>query len=141
MDVSFNPDKHIRNIYRSPEVKLVNSRDEILPGIIGRVGAVEIMDIGVEVGVDRISMESGSRFELHTHPGAHILYVLSSSGYIHIDGVDYQISLGDTVYVPANYAHGIKTNLHVLEPLEILAFGVPHMPLQSTERMTLVEER
>ncbi|MFF3956639.1 cupin domain-containing protein [Streptomyces sp. NPDC001890] len=139
MDTRFNPDRHIRNIYSSPEVKLLNSRGEVLPGILGAVGAGEMIENDVAVGADRIIMEPGSRFELHTHPGAHILYVLSSRGHIHIDGVDYEMGQGDTVFVPANYAHGVKTMLHVPKPLEILAFGVPHMPLESAERMTLVE--
>ena len=140
MDTRFNPDKHIKNVYDSPEVKLLNSRGEIIPGIMGTVGAGELIEKGVAIGADRIVMESGSLFELHTHPGAHILFVLGSRGYIHIDGVDYEMGQGDTVFVPANYAHGVKTNLHVPEPLEILAFGVPHMPLESADRMMLVEE-
>jgi hypothetical protein len=40
--------------------------------------------------------------------------------------------------VPANFAHGVKTNPDVDDVLEILAFGVPHMPLDSTNRMRLV---
>ncbi|MEU3397350.1 quercetin dioxygenase-like cupin family protein [Streptomyces filamentosus] len=141
MDTVFDPNKHVRNIYTSPEVKLLDSRHQVIPGILGTVGAGGLIEGGVPIGADRIVMESGSRFDLHTHPGAHILFVLSSRGYIHIDGVDYEMGAGDTVFVPADYAHGVKTNLHVPEPLEILAFGVPHMPLESAERMTLVEER
>ncbi|MEV8093605.1 cupin domain-containing protein [Kitasatospora sp. NPDC085879] len=140
MDISFDPQRHIRNIFDSPEVKLVDSNGQVLPGILGTVGAGELIEGGTAIGADRLIMECGARFELHTHPGAHILYVLGSRGYIHIDGVDYEMGQGDTVFVPANYAHGVKTNLHVPEPLEILAFGVPHMPLESAERMTLVEE-
>jgi quercetin dioxygenase-like cupin family protein len=139
MDAIFDPDKHIRNVYREPEVKLVDSNHQVLPGILGVVGAIETIENGMEIGADRLIMESGSQFELHTHPGAHILYVIRSRGYIHVDGVDYEMGEGDTVFVPANYAHGVKTNLDVREPLEILAFGVPHMPLESAERMTLVD--
>jgi quercetin dioxygenase-like cupin family protein len=139
MDTIFNPDHHIRNVFRDPEVKLVDSRHQVIPGILGVVGAGAMIENGMSIGADRIIMESGSQFELHTHPGAHILYVVRSRGYIHIDGVDYEMGDGDTVFVPANYAHGVKTNLSVAEPLEILAFGVPHMPLESAERMTLVD--
>ncbi|MGW2280443.1 cupin domain-containing protein [Streptomyces sp. NPDC001770] len=140
MDIAFDAGKHIRNVLTSPEVKLVDSRHQILPGILGTVGAGELIADDTPIGVDRLIMESGSRFELHTHPGAHILYVLRSRGFIHIDGVDYEMGRGDTVFVPADYAHGVRTDPQVHESLEILAFGVPHMPLESAERMTLVEE-
>jgi mannose-6-phosphate isomerase-like protein (cupin superfamily) len=140
MDTVFNPDLHIRNVCREPEVKLVDSRHQIIPGILGVVGAGELIENGIPIGADRLVMEPGSQFELHTHPGAHILYVIRSRGFIHIDGVDYEMGEGDTVFVPANYAHGVKSNTAVADPLEIVAFGVPHMPLESAERMTLVEQ-
>lgn len=135
---TFDPDKHILNIFTEPEVKMLSSDGSVLMGILGVAGASEVIESGVEIGADRIIMQPGAAFELHTHPGAHILYVLESRGFIHIDGVDYEMTKGDTVYVPANYAHGVKTNRQVAEPFQLLAFGVPHMPVTSTERMTLV---
>jgi quercetin dioxygenase-like cupin family protein len=139
MSLLFDPNLHIRSVAGIPDTKLLSSDGAVLEGIMGSVGASEIIDSGVEIGVDRLYMEPGSAFELHTHPGAHILYVLKSRGCIHINGVDYELGQGDTVYVPADYAHGIKTNPLVEQPFELLAFGVPHMPLSSQDRMTLVE--
>ena len=140
MDLKFDPDAHIRNVFTVPEVKMLDSDGSVLSGIRGFSGAAEVIDLGVEIGADRILMEPGAEFELHTHPGAHILFVLSSRGYIHIDGVDYEMGRGDTVFVPALYPHGVKTNRNVSEPLELLAFGVPHMPVASPDRMTLVTD-
>ena|SRR5437899_9173886 len=139
MNPEFFPERHIRNVLTEPEVKLLSSDGSILQGIMGVAGATEIIDSGSEIGADRIIMQPGARFELHTHPGAHILYVLKSRGFIHVDGVDHVMAAGDTVFVPANFAHGVKTDASVAEPLEILAFGVPHMPVDSQERMTLVD--
>jgi quercetin dioxygenase-like cupin family protein len=139
MEQRFDPDKHILNVFSEPEVKLLSSDRSVLNGILGVAGAAEVIDSGQEIGVDRIMMQPGAEFELHTHPGAHLLYVLSSRGFIHIDGVDYEMVKGDTVHVPAKYAHGVKTNHKVSAPLELLSFGVPHMPISSPERMTLVE--
>jgi quercetin dioxygenase-like cupin family protein len=136
----FNLDKHVCNIAAEPDAKLISSDGSILLGIMGLAGAAEVIENGWEVGVDRLKMEPGSAFELHTHPGAHILYVLRSQGYIRIDGVDHELVEGDTVYVPAKHAHGIKTNPRVSQPFELLAFGVPHMPISSRERMTLIDE-
>lgn len=136
----FTPDEHIVNVFTGPEAKMFASDDSPLEGILGVAGASAVIETGQKIGADRIIMESGTRFELHTHPGAHILYVMASRGYIHIDGVDYEMAEGDTVYVPAKYPHGVKTNTSVSAPLEILAFGVPHMPVSSTKRMTLVDD-
>ncbi|MEH1016320.1 cupin domain-containing protein [Micromonospora sp. CPCC 206060] len=136
----FDPNRHISNVLTGREVRLLSSDKSILPGIVGVPGCAELIGGVTEIGVDRIIMESGARFELHTHPGAHILYVMRSRGFIHIDGVDYEIGAGDTVFVPADYAHGVKTNTAVTEPFELLAFGVPHMPLESPDRMTLVTD-
>jgi quercetin dioxygenase-like cupin family protein len=138
--VRFDPELHIQSVADGPHLELVDHQGNPLPGIVGVPGACETIHLGVEIGVDRLIMKSGSAFELHTHPGAHVLYVLASRGYIHIDGVDYEMKVGDTVYVPADYAHGVKTDSRVDEPLEILAFGVPHMPVESKDRMTLVEK-
>ncbi|WP_338597086.1 cupin domain-containing protein [Saccharopolyspora sp. SCSIO 74807] len=138
MDDQFSPGKHIKNLKTGPKVGLVDSNEVPLEGILGVAGAVETIDAAVNIGADRLIMQPGSEFELHTHPGAHILYVLSSRGFIHVDGVDYEMGDGDTVYVPANYAHGVKTDPTVSKPLEIVAFGVPHMPLESSDRMELV---
>lgn len=141
MSRQFEAKQHIRNVVTGPEAKLLSSDGSVLPGILGVAGATEVLESGMEIGVDRIIMASGSEFALHTHPGAHILYVLRSCGFIHVDGVDYELGPGETVYVPAQFPHGVKTNPQVAEPFEILAFGVPHMPLDSDRRMTLVAGR
>ena len=138
MPIEFDPETHIRSIARTPDAKLLAPDGSVLTGIMGVAGVAEVIDAGMEIGIDRLHMEQGAEFELHTHPGAHVLYVLKSCGYIHVDGVDYEIGEGDTVYVPANYAHGVRTNPAVSKPFELLSFGVPHMPISSTERMTIV---
>ena len=138
--VRFDADRHIRSVGRTPDAKLLAPDGSVLAGIMGVAGAAETIGSGMEIGVDRLRMESGSKFDLHIHPGAHILYVLKSRGFIHIDGVDYRIGEGDTVYVPADYPHGIKTDARVSAPFELLAFGAPHMPISSQQRMTLVPQ-
>ncbi|WP_424184733.1 cupin domain-containing protein [Actinokineospora sp. G85] len=134
----FDPAKHIQNVYSGAVVNVFEPDGTALPGISGVVGAVEKLESGKEIGADRIVMKPGAEFELHTHPGAHILFVLKSRGHIHIDGVDYEMREGDTVFVPADFAHGVRTIPDNDEALEFVAFGFPHMPLTSTERMTLV---
>lgn len=137
----FDPEKHIKAIGKTPDSKLLAPDGSILMGIMGVAGVAEVIDSGVEIGIDRLCMEQGSEFDLHTHPGAHILYVLKSRGFIHVDGIDYEIGEGDTIYVPAEYAHGVKTNPKVRVPFELLSFGVPHMPISSVDRMAFVGEQ
>jgi quercetin dioxygenase-like cupin family protein len=138
-DRRFDMSEHVQNVLTGPEVKLLTEDGSILPGITGVAGVADLIEAGLEIGADRLIMRPGSAFELHTHPGAHILYVLRNRGFIHVDGIDYQMVEGDTVYVPANFAHGVKTDPDVNGVLEILAFGVPHMPVDSRQRMTLVK--
>ncbi|WP_203833142.1 cupin domain-containing protein [Actinoplanes regularis] len=120
-------------------VKLLHSDGSVLVDIGGVAGAVGTIGADTEVGLDRIVMQPGAAFELHTHPGAHILYVLSSRGLIHIDGLDYPIARGDSIFVPADYPHGVKTDPGTDQPLEFVAFGVPHMPIGSPDRMMVME--
>ncbi|MCC3769584.1 cupin domain-containing protein [Streptomyces sp. UNOC14_S4] len=135
----FDPEKHIRHLGAEPVIGLLDPRGRVLPGISGTAGVAERIAAGAEIGIDRIMMKPGSAFALHTHPGAHILYVLRARGIIHVDGTDYAMAEGDTVYVPAHYAHGVRTLGDSRTPLEFLAFGVPHMPLDSSRRMSFVE--
>ncbi|MFJ4963928.1 cupin domain-containing protein [Streptomyces sp. NPDC088729] len=140
MTDEFDAQRHIRNVLEKRAVLLAGPDGVALSGIEGVEGAAEMIDRDVEIGVDRLVIRPGSAFELHTHPGAHLLYVLRARGVIHVDGIDYEIGPGDTIYVPARYAHGVRTHRAAREPFELLAFGVPHMPLTSPERMTLVPE-
>jgi len=134
----FDPRKHIRNVSGGPELNLLGPDGTVLPGIAGVIGAsARLRD--AEIGVDRIIMKPGSEFEMHTHPGAHILYVLKAHGYICIDNINYELAEGDTVYVPADFAHAVRTNPLVNESFDLLSFGVPHVPLESAKRMAFVQ--
>ena len=132
----FDVKRHIV-IETCPTQPLADGDGGILEGVFGFAGVASILENGDEIGVDLIHMAAGTAFELHTHPGAHILVVREGRGSITIDGVDYKMRPGDTVYVPAQYPHGVRAGLTT--NVSFLAFGVPHMPLSSPERMTLVK--
>lgn len=82
-------------------------------------------------------MRPGTRFDLHEHPGGHILYVLSGEGGIIIDCTSYPLRVGDSVFIPAEYSHGVVA-AESGAPLCFLAFGVPHRTLDSDDRMRLL---
>jgi len=112
-----------------------------LEGIEGSEGAAGILGDewgNSEMGLDYIVMKPGTQFPLHTHPGSHILYILDGPGVVHIEGVDYQVVTGDSIFVPAVFPHGVKTNPEHLRDFRFLAVGYPHHKVDSTTRMTVI---
>ena len=107
----------------------------LLPGVTG-VSGVSGVPAGDEkpLGIDRIIMEAGTEFPQHTHPGAHIIYVLEGKGSITIGGEIYWTSPGDCYFVPADIPHSVGA----LERHIILAIGYPHKAIEDPERMEVV---
>lgn len=137
MQAAFDPQQHIVNLRDCPQEEVSDGAGGVLQGVFGLSGAVAFLDNGDAIGLDSITMAAGSAFELHTHPGAHILVVQEGKGSITIDGVDYVVVDGDSIYVPAKYPHGVSAAID--RGISFLAFGVPHMPVSAPDRMTLVE--
>ncbi len=137
MTQQFNPLLHIVNL----EGKLADGVNDGTGGVFsdirGRSGVRAAMPNGVAIGVDLIEMAAGTAFEPHTHSGAHVLVVREGRGSIAIDGIDYPLREGDSVYVPADYAHGVSAGSD--SGMLFIAFGVPHLPISSPDRMTLVK--
>ena len=129
-------EKHLRNILKGAWTPMYDSDGNLLPRIRGRIGAVSNSMHDLEIGVDLIEMQPGTAFPLHIHDGDHVLYVESGTGAVHINGKDRQIKKGDTVFIAAEYPHGVlgpkKT---AKKPLVIVAFGHPHTHVESKHRM------
>lgn len=124
-------------------IKAGPMRDDLgalLEGIQGGEGAKGILADGGEMGLDIIEMQPTTEFPLHTHEGSHILYILEGEGMVHIEGVDYVVDTGDSVFVPAVFPHGVKTSPRNNQPFKFVAIGYPHHPVASTTRMQLVRD-
>lgn len=139
MNRKFRPDEHILNLISGELVDMYDDSGNHLPGISGVGGGRGVTESGLTLGVDRILMRPGSSFPLHTHEGDHLLVILSGAGSIHVDGVDYRLVTGDSIYVPAEYPHGVGGPTDDRD-FEILAFGIPHHPIDSTTRMRVVTD-
>ncbi|MGF1430809.1 cupin domain-containing protein [Kitasatospora sp. LaBMicrA B282] len=139
MSQTFRPDDHIRNVLEGARRTMYDDAGVRLEDITGVAGAGAVIGNGLSIGVDRITMLPGTGFPLHVHEGAHLLYVLNGRGALHIDGRDYVLRTGDSIYVPAEYPHGVQGPIDD-NPLEFLAFGVPHHPIDSHTRMVLVRD-
>jgi glyoxylate utilization-related uncharacterized protein len=137
---AFCASDHLKNILEGQWTNLFDEEGNVLPGIRGRAGACSMTFFGFEIGVDFIEMQPGAEFALHTHQGEHILFVVKGNGCVHIDGVDQRVKEGDTIFIPAEYPHGVKTVSDYEAPFQFLAFGCPHMSLDSTDRMHLVKK-
>ncbi len=128
---------HILNLLTVPAQAMFDDRSTLLRGIVGFAGATAASASGLALGVDRVRMAVGTHFPLHIHAGDHLLYILSGTGFLHFDGTDHQLSPGDSIFVPAEHPHGVRGPERG-DPLEFLAFGVPHHPVGSATRMTVV---
>ncbi len=54
-----------------------------------------------------VCFKKGSRGYVHTHPHEQISYVRKGSFEFELDGKREVISVGDSVYVPADKPHGV----------------------------------
>lgn len=130
-------EQHLQNVLDAGEwVPMFDSNGNRLPGIRGKRGAGATKIDGTEIGADLIEMQPGSAFPLHVHDGDHVLYVESGTGAVHIDGENRQVKKGDTIFIAAEYPHGVVGPAPTeQEPLVIIAFGHPHKHVGSHDRM------
>ncbi len=128
--------KHLKNLLKGKWTKMYDSDGNLLSGIRGRIGAVAIGMSGHEIGVDLIEMQPGTVFPLHVHDGDHVLYIESGTGGVHINGKDRSVKKGDSIFIAAEYPHGVRgPKKNAKEPLLIVAFGHPHTHVESKRRM------
>ncbi len=131
----FIGDQHLRNLERGTWVKLRDADGRHLNGILGRIGAYGTKVDGSEFGIDLMRMQPGSAFPVHMHDGDHLLYFLSGNGIVQMSGQDYPVEQGDSIFIPAEYPHGVRVEPTATEPLVLLAVGHPHKPLEAKDRM------
>jgi quercetin dioxygenase-like cupin family protein len=88
------------------------------------------------LGADLLYVKAGDRFPVHTHPGDHLLLCLQGEGTISVGEVTYHVKPGDIYMVDGLIPHavGAGDEDHVL-----VAIGAPHKPVQSPERMQIVD--
>lgn len=105
---AFTAEDHIVNVLHSHDwLPLYREDGEELVGIRGKAGAFGATIEGHEIGGDLIEMQPGSSFGTHVHPGDHLLYCIQGEGQVYIDGELRPWSKGDTVFIAAEYPHGV----------------------------------
>lgn len=137
----FDPAEHLVQLKAGNFVPMYDELGKVLDGIRGKLGAVGLSAFGEELGLDYVEMEPGAAFPLHVHPGDHILYFVGEAeGLVHVDRQDIHVNPGSSLFIPADYPHGVKTFAASDRPLCFVAFGHPHKHVSSKHRMMLVSE-
>lgn len=131
----FLAEKHLKNLLEGNWVEMFDADGILLKGIRGRIGACATKVDGTDIGVDLLEMQPGSAFPLHEHDGDHILYFVSGTGIVHINGTDHAVKTSDSIFIPAEYPHGVRVPEDATEILLTLAFGHPHKHVSAKDRM------
>lgn len=90
----------------------------------GKAG-VTILARGENAFVARLRMDAGAAVPVHRDATEEYIHVLEGSGTITIDGTDYEITSGDTVYMPADAEVGFQNGDAELVGLQVFAGPAP----------------
>jgi len=87
------------------------------------------------VGCEYVAMQPGQVLAPHVHRKAHsFILIIAGHGIVSIDGEDFPIGPGHTIYLPSGVAHGFKT---LDEELVLYGFQSPPI-IQETREVDLV---
>lgn len=127
----------IRNVLRvleSGELQTVAVHDAPARGA-GLYRSPDLDGRDLYAGVDLLVVPPHGEFPVHVHPGHHVLFVLRGSGSVFYIDRTHRTVPGDLVVIPADVAHNVAAGP---AGQVLLAFGAPHMPIDSVDRMTVV---
>jgi mannose-6-phosphate isomerase-like protein (cupin superfamily) len=87
------------------------------------------------VGCEYVAMSPGQVLAPHVHCKAHsFILIIAGHGIVSIDGRDFHIGPGHTIYIPAGVAHGFRTL-----DAELVLYGFQSPPIiQDTREVDLV---
>jgi quercetin dioxygenase-like cupin family protein len=62
------------------------------------------------VGFDHLRIAKGSALPPHIHAASEsFLYILQGTAIVALDGKEYVVKPGDTIYIPSGASHGFRT--------------------------------
>lgn len=86
-------------------------------------------------GADVIHFPPNGKVPMHTHPGAHCLFCVGGSGYVHVDRMSYHLTVGDCYLIRDNEPHAVEATC---DGLRLIVVGNNHRPVNSKERLNVV---
>ena len=87
-------------------------------------------------GADIIQFDAGKGVDSHTHDGHHILLVLTGSGIVEYYDEEHDLYPGVVYFIPGNVPHAIRAKTNLV----LIAVGNDHRPVDSKDRLTVVEK-
>jgi quercetin dioxygenase-like cupin family protein len=64
----------------------------------------------LSIGFDHVKIAKGSALKSHVHEASEsFLYILEGTAIITLDGKEYSVKTGDTIYISAGARHGFQT--------------------------------
>lgn len=85
---------------------------------------------------DLIRFAPGRGVGMHTHPGAHILIVISGRGTVECGEATVPLDPGVIYLVPSGVAHAVRANPDC--ELRLLSVASDHRPVTSADRLETV---
>jgi quercetin dioxygenase-like cupin family protein len=62
------------------------------------------------VGFDHVRISKGSSLQPHIHEASEsFIYILEGTAVVTLDGKNYLVGAGDTIYIPPGVSHGFST--------------------------------
>jgi mannose-6-phosphate isomerase-like protein (cupin superfamily) len=72
------------------------------------------------VGFDHVKIPRGAALEPHIHEASEsFIYILAGGAIVTLDGKQYPVRLGDTIYIPPGVSHGFSTPETAVELLSV----------------------
>lgn len=87
-------------------------------------------------GADLIRFPAGGKVGKHTHPGEHMLFVLSGGGRLEYQDTEVNLIPGLCYHVPSNVPHAI----YATTELTLISVANDHRPVDSEERLSVDPE-
>lgn len=87
-------------------------------------------------GADLIRFAPGTGVAEHTHPGDHVLIVVSGTGWVDYDGVPHRLEQGAIYLVPGAVRHAIRAE----SELSLVSVANDHRDVGSPERLRAAAE-
>lgn len=87
-------------------------------------------------GADLIRFPAGGCVPPHTHPGSHMLFVLSGQGWVDCGNQSFFLSAGECYLIPSNVIHGIRAATE----FTLISVADNHRDVANEDRLNVVVE-
>jgi len=113
---------------------LVVSNTHLKHGMYNSDGTGSPLVVKNKFGADLIHFDAKKGVGMHTHIGAHILFVIAGTGYVDYYDKAFDLYPGLVYFVPSKVPHAIRAKTD----LTLIAVGNDHRSVDSPERLETI---